>query len=199
VPTANTRSDGYSPASRLSPELRQFVVAQGSTRLENPSDLTSYHGYYNDVLNPSGQPQMLPLSGALTEAQVSEPDKNTYLVFSRGLSGADPKYNYGHDFLFQGHELGVAGNSYLTRINLDADAAHRVTLLATKDANGKPLAGIDGSTWDPWARRLLLTTENESRPTYAATPGFPSVVTDVSGALGRGGYEASRTTRPATS
>jgi hypothetical protein len=26
-------------------------------------------------------------------------------------------------------------------------------------------------------------------PTYAATPGYPSAVTDVSGALGRGGYE----------
>jgi hypothetical protein len=37
VPTANTKSDGYSPASRLSRELRQVVVAQGSTRLDNPT------------------------------------------------------------------------------------------------------------------------------------------------------------------
>ena len=189
VPTANTKSDGYAPASRLSPELRQVVVAQGSTKLENPSALTSYYGYYNDVLNAAGQPQMLPLPGALTEAQKSEPDKNTYLVFRHGLPGADPGYDYGTHFLFQGHELGVAGASYITRINLDADAAHRVTLLATKDANGQPIAGIDGSTWDPWAKRLLFTTENQNAPTYAATPGFPSVVTDVSGALGRGGYE----------
>src|SRR5215472_15464072 len=189
VPTANTKSDGYSPASRLSPELRQEVVAQGSTRLENPSALTSFYGYYNDVLNQAGQPQMLPLPGALTEAQKSEPDKNTYLVFRHGLPGADPGHDYGSHFLFQGHELGVGGASYITRINLDADAAHRVTLLATKDANGQPIAGIDGSTWDPWARRLLFTTENASAPTYAATPGYPSVVTDVSGALGRGGYE----------
>ncbi|HEX9516052.1 MAG TPA: alkaline phosphatase PhoX [Streptosporangiaceae bacterium] len=189
VPTANTKSDGYSPASRLSPELSQVVVAQGSTRVENPSALTSYYGYYNDVLNAAGQPQMLPLPGALTEAQKSEPDKNTYLMFRYGLPGADPTYDYGTHFLFQGHELGVAGASYITRINLDADAAHRVTLLATKDTNGQPIAGIDGSTWDPWAKRLLFTTENQNAPTYAATPGFPSVVTDVSGALGRGGYE----------
>jgi Bacterial protein of unknown function (DUF839) len=189
VPTANTKSDGYSPASKLSPELRQVVVAQGSTRLENPTALTSYYGYYNDVLNAAGQPQMLPLPGALTEAQKSEPDKNTYLVFRNSLAGADPSYDYGTHFLFQGHELGVAGASYITRINLDADAAHRVTLLATKDANGQPIAGIDGSTWDPWAKRLLFTTENQNAPTYAATPGYPSVVTDVSGALGRGGYE----------
>ena len=39
------------------------------------------------------------------------------------------------------------------------------------------------------AHRLLFTTENANAPTYAATPGYPSVVQDVSGALGRGGYE----------
>ncbi len=37
VPTANTKSDGFAPASKLSPELRQVVVAQGSTKLENTS------------------------------------------------------------------------------------------------------------------------------------------------------------------
>jgi len=189
VPTANSKSDGYAPATKLSPELREFVVAQGSTRLENPTALVSYYGYYNDVLNAAGQPQMMPTPTSMTEAQKSEPDKNTYLAFPHGLPGADPSYDYGHRFLFQGHELGVGGNSYITRINLDADAAHRVTLLATKDANGNPIAPIDGSTWDPWAKKLLFTTENENAPTYAATLAVPSVVTDVSGALGRGGYE----------
>ena len=177
------------PASRLSPELAQIAVAQGSTRLENPSALTSYYGYDNDVLNAAGQPQMLPLPGSATEAQKTEPDKNTYLVFKDSLKGADPGYDYGSHFLFQGHELGVGGAGYITRINLDADAAHRVTLLATTDVNGKSLSTIDGSTWDPWARRLLFTTENENVPTYAATPSYPSTVTDVSGALGRGGFE----------
>jgi hypothetical protein len=51
------------------------------------------------------------------------------------------------------------------------------------------MADIDGSTWDPWAQRLLFTTENTGAPTYSATPGYPSQVHDVSGALGRGGYE----------
>jgi hypothetical protein len=62
-------------------------------------------------------------------------------------------------------------------------------LLATQDTTGQPTAPIDGSTWDPWAKRLIFTTENASAPTYAATPDFPSTVEDVSGALGRGGYE----------
>jgi len=37
VAAANTKSEGYAPASKLSVELRQSVVAQGSTKLENGS------------------------------------------------------------------------------------------------------------------------------------------------------------------
>ena len=86
---------------------------------------------------------MVPI-GATKEAHKTEPDKNTYLVFKQGLTGADPSYDYGTHFLFQGHESGSPG--YITRINLDADPAHRVTVLATSDATGAPLADIDGST-----------------------------------------------------
>jgi hypothetical protein len=64
-----------------------------------------------------------------------------------------------------------------------------VTLLAYEDKNGQPIDVIDGSTWDPWAQRLIFTTEGLAKPTYAATPNYPSQVEDVSGALGRGGYE----------
>jgi hypothetical protein len=187
VATANTKSPGYAPASKLSPELNQIALAQGSTKLENGSAEVSYYGYDNDVVNVAGEPQMLPTPDISGEANKTEPDKNTYLVFPRGLPGADPDYDYGTHFLFQGHETGAPG--YITRINLDADAAHRVTLLATTDTNGEPMATIDGSTWDPWAHRLLFTTEDEDAPTYEATPGYPSTVEDVSGALGRGGYE----------
>jgi hypothetical protein len=190
VPTANTRSEGYAPSDVLSPELSQRAVAQGATKLENPSALTSYYGYDNDVLSAAGQPVMVPTpSSGGKEAHKTEPDKNTYLVFKKGLNGADPNYDYGTHFLFQGHEGGAGGAGYITRINLDADAAHRVTLMATKDASGNQLATIDGSTWDPWAKRLLFTTENPNMPTYAMTPDYPALVTDVSGALGRGGYE----------
>ena len=131
VPAANTKSAGYAPANILSPELTQIVLAQGSTRVENPTADVSYYGYDDDVLGLGGQPQMLPTpANPATEAEKTEPDKNTYLVFKKGLSGADSGYDYGAHFLFQGHEAGTPG--YITRINLDADAAHRVTLLATK-------------------------------------------------------------------
>lgn len=190
VPTANTRSDGYAPASKLSKELRTTVVAQGATRVENPTALTSYYGYDNDVLNAAGEPQMVPTKLVpANEATKTEPDKNTYLIFPNGLAGADAGYDYGTHFVFQGHENGAGGATAITRINLDADADHRVTVLATTDKDGNPIKTIDGSTWDPWAQRLLFTAESPAKPTYAATPGYPSVVEDVSGALGRGGYE----------
>jgi len=180
---ANTRSPGYAPATLLSPQLSQTAVAQGSTKLENPTSQIAFYGYDSDQVNAAGQPIMVPLPGAPTvEAHKTEPDKNAYLVFKKGLDGADPGYDYGTHFLFQGHESGTPG--YVTRINRDADAAHRVTLLATV-----PTGDIDGITWDPWAKRLLLTTENASAPTYAVTPGYPATVTDLSGSVGRGGFE----------
>ena len=194
VPAANMKADGYAPASQLTREWRQEPVAVGAMPLENPEGIVGWYGYQNDTPSPANAavPQMLPLPviapAKPTEAQKTEPDKNTYLVLW-GQKGGDRHYNYGTHFLFQGHEAGVGGASYITRINLDADTAHRVTLLATHDVDGNPIANIDGSTWDPFARRLLFTTENASAPTYSATLDVPSKVEDVSGALGRGGYE----------
>jgi hypothetical protein len=168
-------------------------------RLDGAQDPVGWYGYINDAPSPDDAtlPQMIGTPASPHEAQKTEPDKNTYLVLQK-QTGADPNYDYGTHFLFQGHEVpGVvnvngAKGSYITRINLDADIAHRVTLLATTDSDGHPIAGIDGSTWDPWAKRLLFTTENSSAPTYAATAGYPSTVADVSGALGRGGYEGTQ-------
>jgi hypothetical protein len=191
VPSANTKSPGYAPPNVLSPELGEIVAAQGSTKLENTSALTSYYGYDNDVLNAAGQPQMVPAPpNATTEATKTEPDKNVYLVFKHGLAGADPNYYYGTHFLFQGHEGGADDKSGITRINLDADAAHRVTLLATADTDGADLDTIDGVTWDPWAKLLLFTTEDSGGPSvYSATPGYPSTVEDLAGSFGHGAYE----------
>ncbi|HZQ66529.1 MAG TPA: hypothetical protein VFA66_15035 [Gaiellaceae bacterium] len=194
VPGANVKAAGYAPASVLSRQLRQAPVAAGAMALENPHGIIGWYGYENDAASPDDPslPQMVPAAGSTAEAQKTEPDKNTYLVMS-GQTGADPDYYYGTHFLFQGHEAGVSAEtgrqSYITRINLDADIAHRVTLLAWQDTDGNPIQPIDGSTWDPWAQRLLFTTENRNAPTYAATASYPSTVEDVSGALGRGGYE----------
>jgi hypothetical protein len=132
--SANTKTPGITLPDKLSPELQQVTWAQGSTALENPSALTSFYGYYNDgPMIPA--PGDVQAKGHNVEASKSEPDKNTYLVV-KGQHGADPKYDYGTHFLYQGHELGTTGG-YITRINLDADAAHRVTKLAETQADGK--------------------------------------------------------------
>jgi len=186
VPNANPKSPGVPVPNFLSVELAEIVRAQGSMPLENPKDWAAFYGYNND------RPNLVPLPPPAVfnvEASKTEPDKNTYLVLT-GQSGADPSYDYGTQFLFQGHEGGIGNpkKGYITRINLDADVAHRVTLLATTDVNGSPLPVFDGSTWYPWAQRLLFTAENgNAGGVWQATLDVPSSVEDISGALGRGG------------
>src|SRR5690348_11711193 len=183
VAAANPKATGVIAPDMLSPELAQIAVAQGAQKLENGTAAVPYYGYDGD------KPNMVPLPSAPTvEAHKTEPDKNTYLAFRHSLPGADPNYYYGTHFLFQGHESGTPG--YITRINLDADAAHRVTLLATQDVNGANLPDYDGSTWDPFAKRLLLTAENgPAGGVWQADLGVPAKVQDVSEVTGRAGYE----------
>jgi hypothetical protein len=177
---------GVTAPNVLSPGFIQHAVAQGSMRLENPTADVPYYGYNgNGTLLPD--PTLTQSPGHNVEASKTEGDKNTYLRLP-GLHGADPNYRYGTHFLYQGHEGGTTG--YITRINLDADNAHRVTLLASKQADGTPIPTIDGSTWDPWAQRLLFTVEGgPGGGVYQATPDIGSTVEDVTSVTGRGGYE----------
>ena len=182
VATANPKAPGISSPNVLSPQLREVSVAQGSTRLENGTAAVPFYGYL-------GNGPMLPLPAApTTEATKTEPDKNTYLVFPHGLKGADPAYGYGTHFVFQGHEAGSPGS--LTRVNLDADGAHRVTLLANTDTSGANLPPIDGSTWDPFSKRLLLSFEGGGGGgIWDATPEPPATVRNLQPFIGRGGFE----------
>lgn len=194
----NPKMTGMAAPTTLSPELAQVVRAQGSMPLENPSGVFGYYGYNNDgTMLPA--PNAVQTPGANVEATKTEPDKNVYLVLPN-QHGADTRYDYGQRFLFQGHESGVKDPAtgqkmgYVTRVNLDADAAHRVTLLASQDVTGKALPVFDGITWNPQAQRLLLTAENGKQGgVWEATADLPAMVTDLSGAMGRGGYEGIQT------
>ena len=190
VPSANTKAPGVPAPNILSPELSEVLVAQGFYRLENPTALTSFYGFANDgppVPAPGDVPSLVPPHKV--EATKTEPDKNTYLILEH-QHGADLQYDYGTHFLYQGHENSDAGKGYITRINLDADGAHRVTLLATSDVNGNSLPTIDGSTWYPFSHKLLFTSESGADASIVqASPDYPSTVEDISGIVGRGGYE----------
>ena len=56
--------------------------------------------------------------------------------------------------------------------------------------DGKPLPLIDGSAWDPFAKVLLLTSEEGAEGgVWTATTDYPSKVVDISGVTGRASYE----------
>jgi hypothetical protein len=177
----------------LSAGLAEKPVAEGAFKLENPTKYIATYGFGTDG------PEK-PKKGAeqtkenQVEATKTEPDKNTYLVLE-GATGPSKKYDYGTHFLFQGHENGPKDENgvkrgQLTRINLDADVRHRVTLMADTDTDGKPLPLIDGSVWDPFAKVLLLTSEDgKTGGVWAATVDFPSKVTNLQTIIGIAAYE----------
>jgi hypothetical protein len=180
----------------MSAEFAQAPVATGAMKLENPTAMLSHYGYATDgpMVPATGDKQSKDHN---VEASKTEPDKNTFLVLNN-QTGPDANYNYGSQFLFQGHEAGAVVDKrpqgYLTRINLQADEAHRVTLMADRDSSGTTLPFIDGSTWNPMAQRLLLTgEEGEEGGVWQATATFPSKVDNLTGIMGIGSYEGVQT------
>ncbi len=194
VPSPVAKVEGTASANVLGAGLIEVPVAIGYLPVENVSGAFPFYGF-------AGDGSMIPAYGAvqqknvLIEATKTEPDKNTYLVLT-GAAGPTAGYDYGTHFLFQGHENGPLDASgknlgHLTRVNLDADVAHRVTLMAEKDVNGAPIPTIDGSTWDPFAKRLLLTAEmsDPDGGVWQASLDFPSKVEPLPGVFGHGSYE----------
>jgi Bacterial protein of unknown function (DUF839) len=180
----------------MSAEFTQEPVARGSMKLENPTAILTHYGYAADgpMVPATGDKQSKDHN---VEASKTEPDKNTFLVLN-DQTGPDANFNYGTQFLFQGHEAGAVldkrPQGYLTRINLQADEAHRVTLMADKDSSGATLPFLDGSTWNPLAQRLLLTgEEGDEGGVWQATASFPAKVDNLTGIMGIGSYEGVQT------
>ena len=160
----------------LTSSATKTAVAWGSLPLTNPDTANGVTHYGYNTLNGG------PLTQASDEAQKTEPDKNVYLVFG------------GHHYLYQGHELGPRG--YVTRIDLDAtDPAQRVSLVSDMDTDGNAFPTIDGITWNPFTKQLLITAESS-----APTGGVFAISLDANGdpvdgraerldALGSGGFE----------
>jgi len=186
VPKAQPKVLGRPVPNKLSRELAEIPQASGADLIDgaDPAVAPAFYGYdLTDATHP-----LIAIPPLTAEAQKTEPDKNTYLVLS-GQTGADPATDYGTHFVYQGHEAGSPG--YITRINLDADRDHRVTLMATQDDHGADLPEFDGSTWDPFAQTLLFTAELGSPDggVWAKTlePGTPAI--DLRGIIGSSGYE----------
>jgi hypothetical protein len=179
VATANPRA-GH-PPNVLARGFELHNLAEGSNQLENPTGIYDDFGFLAD-----GAPPHL-------EATKTEADENTYLVLNH-VGGPTPGYDYGHHFLFQGHETG-SNRAYVTRINLDVkDPAHRITLLTPGDGATTGFNSFDGSAWDPFAGKLIYTQEAgtnggviEQSPFW--TSSTPPPTTTLYGSIGRGGFE----------
>jgi hypothetical protein len=87
IVAANPKTPGFSQPNILSSELQEVVWAQGSMKLDGGTSAVPYYGY-------DGNGPFVPTSFGgtngltATEAQKTEPDKNTYLVLD-GQHGAD--------------------------------------------------------------------------------------------------------------
>ena len=174
VPSANPKFGVQNNV--LTPSATQTSVAWGNLPLVNPDVANGVTHYGYNTLGGG------PLTQARDEAHKTEPDKNVYLTFG------------GKHYLYQGHELGPRG--YVTRINLDeTDPAKRVTLISDTDAQGNAYPTIDGITWDPFTRQLLLTAEAKSPQGGVFGVSLDQAGDSIDGhavrldALGSGGYE----------
>ncbi|WGD30776.1 DUF839 domain-containing protein [Ancylobacter sp. WKF20] len=201
VPGPIAPMDGYSAPNVLSRELMAAVVASGDMALDGATEIVRFYGYQgHEPFAPKMGDMQSPTHNV--EATKTEPDKNTYLVLA-GQTGADPAYDYGTHFLFQGHESAITVDGkpqgYITRINLDADAAHRVTLLAARDVDGQPLQMFDGSTWNPFTRQLLFTAEEgKVGGVWLSTVDYPAKVVTLHGVFGHAAYEGVQVDRNGT-
>jgi hypothetical protein len=196
VGAANEKIEGTAKETVLAAEFTQKIMASGAMKLENPTAMITHYGYNGDgpIVPAAGDVQA---KGHNIEASKTEPDKNTYLVLA-DQKGPDANYDYGTHFVFQGHEAGAVVSDrpqgYLTRVNLDADEAHRITLMADKDSDGATITFIDGSSYNPFAQRLLLTgEEGDEGGVWQATTSFPSTVDNLTGVMGIGSYEGVQT------
>ena len=170
VQTVNPRV-GH-PDNVLPPGFSLRLLAHGEDPIENPSGVIKQYGF-------------------LTTGTRTEPDENTYLVFDHNPGGPTPGYEYGRQFIFQGHENG-GDLAYLTRINLEVtDPAHRITLLTPVGTDGLThFNSIDGSTWNPHTKTLLFTQEaGTNGGVVEISPKWGSTARTLYGILGRGGYE----------
>lgn len=172
VPNADAATG--SPADVISNDFNAVQVVTGSDALENAT-------------------AAIPTFGRLSNNAATEPDQNTYIVFPGRVHGPKKGYDYGHHFLVQGHEN--AGNlAYVTRINLDVtDPAHRITNLTPDGLDALThFSRIDGSTYNPFTKSLLVTQEGGASDGGVVEISFakwPATVTTRYGQMGQCGLE----------
>src|SRR3954453_24206436 len=100
VATAQPKQRGRIVPNKLSRELAEIPQASGADLLEGATPGVAPAFYGSDSFD-EGELPLIAIPPSTTEAQKTEPDKNTCLVVG-AKKGADPSYDYGPHFLFQG-------------------------------------------------------------------------------------------------
>ena len=155
---ANTKTAGITLPDKLSPQWREITVAQGSNALENPSATSGYYGYYNDgpMLPAPGDvqapgttsrrrrasPTRTPTSSSRASTAPTRSTTTARTSSTRATSSTRPSGELHH------------AHQPRRRRGPPGDEARR-----DRGRRQTPMPEIDGSTWDPFAQRLLFTTE----------------------------------------
>ena len=181
VPQAQSKTLGISSPNVLARPWVDVELVRGSQPLENPDANATHYGYYTSDL------PMVPLPPSTAEKTKTEPDKNTYLVPRTAIPAPTPPTTTARTSSSRGTRAARAG--YITRVNLDADAAHRVTLLATRtDRRRLPVRRLDvGPVGAPAA--VHGGERWHGGGVWQATPDFPSHVEKSPASSARAGYE----------
>ena len=172
---AQPKATGMAAPNVLSRQLSETERGAGLHPAGEPvrRRRVAYYGYLAD-----GSP-MLPVDLASPTRGPEDRARQEHLPRAAWPARRRRRYDYGTHFLYQGHEVGPRG--YITRINLDADAAHRVTLLRRRRSRPPTCrpATCPLSTGPPGTRSrstLLFTAEGNGTSTggvWEATPGYP--------------------------
>ena len=180
VATANTKAVGYAPASKLSVELRPDRRRPGLDRAREPDradrllrlrERRRQRGRPDEAADGADarasrtrrrRPSRTRTRTSSSSTACTAPTRTTTTARTSCTRATRTR-----------PRVDGAKQGYITRINLDADAAHRVTLLATRTSTARRSRR---STARPGIRgpsELLFTTENAERADLRGDAGLP--------------------------
>ena len=201
VSPAQPKSVGVPAPTILSPGLAQIEITRGSQALDGGTAAVPYYGYDGDGPTAAGSPAILPPPSTRSRRTKTEPDKNTYLVLERP-DGRRPELRLRHALPVPGPRDGRARLRHPHQPGRRRARTASPLLADHRTSTAQALPDIDGSTWDPFAQRLLFTAEDSARPAASGRPRRTTrrTVDDISRRRSAAAAtRASRTTPTATS
>ena len=180
LPSANTKSTGYAPANMLSAGLQQSRRRAGRDEGREPdgTDLV-LRLRQTTSLNAQGEPRDDADAVPTARTRHTRPSRTrTPTSSSRTGSPARTRTTTTARTSCSRATRPAARPATITRINLDADAAHRVHACSRRrTTTGAPIRDDRRLDLGPvGAGGCCSRPRTQHAPTYSATPSYPSVV-----------------------